>query len=696
MANSTDPDLIFGDNASLGLSQAFDAEAAAAPPSDPPDPEPVAPPPFEPQAPRAPTPNPSVPFRPFSEPTYPYSTPLNVPLRRRRTSFFTRPSFQTEPQTFSSGPTPRTRNVPYGSQPSPMPGPVPVQPHPFQPTEPASLIGNPTHPSSSDDDTSSFATGSTSPLPPPPGPQLPVPPIPQQVPRSQRAQPPAPSRYNTTARTEAEMLRVAPIVAKESRRTLDNKAFQHLRTLATTPPSDTKFILPDPKSDEEILKRTQTISNLLDNLVRHLHKYDMLDCFHLVQPLQISPYGEVTGHHLLLNQYQQPVTLDLIHNYANIEERQVLASITFLRKYGQDFDLHNLDWSHELLINCCDAILSSKINERLSGYSVKTQGGPLFLYLMLQLIISTCEEASKALLARLDNLKIHQVEGGNVLTVVSLVRKAVDRLSLVHKLPDDIVEQLFDIFQTTSVKDFNSLFSAMKIQRRIDQRTLQLDRFTPEVIFETAQIAFTEFQEANKWVGFGQDQATFFVCYDCGKEGHYASKCPNKTKNNKNKKNKKGTPPAPSNSPHYNQDDPIFSTPPRDGCKVKSINGRDHFWCHHHQRWNQKHNTKSCPGPKRGLRNTDKAKRTPQANLAEKPKVQAPPPSATVSTSPSTVPTQEPGSSLPNVQFCLPSAPDSVSALSDSHMPVPSAPSIQYANLAPNMPRFDAYGRRLW
>ena len=63
------------------------------------------------------------------------------------------------------------------------------------------------------------------------------------------------------------MLRVAPIVAKEARQTLGNKAFQHIRFLATTAPPDTKFILPDPKSDDEILIRTQTISNLLDTLI---------------------------------------------------------------------------------------------------------------------------------------------------------------------------------------------------------------------------------------------------------------------------------------------------------------------------------------------------------------------------------------------------------------------------------------------
>ena len=182
------------------------------------------------------------------------------------------------------------------------------------------------------------------------------------------------------------------------------------------------------------------------------------------------------------------------------------------------------------------------------------------------------EEVSKAFLTRLDNLKTHQVEGENVLNIVSLVCKAVDRLSLLHNLPDDTVDKLFGIFQISSVKELNSLFSTMKIQRRIDQCTLYVDRFTREVIFETAQIAFTEFQEANKWVEFGQVQAAFFICYECAKEDHYTGKCPNKNKNNKNNSNRinkrtnfNATPP--NNQPKFSQDDPIFSTPPQDGCK---------------------------------------------------------------------------------------------------------------------------------
>ena len=59
---------------------------------------------------------------------------------------------------------------------------------------------------------------------------------------------------------------------------------------------------------------------------------------------------------------------------------------------------------------------------------------------------------------------------------------------------------------------------------------------------------------------------------------------------------------------------------------------------------------------------------------------------------------EQPQTDVPGVQFCLPTSQDAVSTMTDPTLQqVPSAdPSINYANMVPSMPRFDAYGRRLW
>ena len=572
---------------------------------------------------QAPVPASSSTNTPFEPPQaqpggYPYQFyPQSTPFNPRRRSFFTRP------------PTNNPSQPPFGSYPPPPPFP------PFQP-----------NPSSN--------------------PNPPVPPFvrPFTTPRTTNTTTSTTfsSRYNTVSRSEDEMLHITPIVAKEQRVSLDNKALQHLRLLATTAPPNTIFILPDPKADDEILTRTQTIANLLDNLRRHLQKFDMLDCFRLVVPTQLDHQGNVIGPHLYLDPHNNIVTIDLIKNYANLDEPQVVTSVTYLRKYGRDFDIENVDWFQELMINVCDPILSSKINERLTGYSIKNQGGPLFLYLMLQLIISTSEVASKALITRLDNLKIYQIEGENVLNVVSLVRKALERLELVHQVPENILDRLLDIFQTSSVKDFNSLFAAMKMQKTIDER-FYVNRFTPEIIFETAQIAYTNFHESNKWVGFAQDQATFFTCHRCGKEGHFAAKCPQNTKTTKQSNKNQ---PTNTENKTYPRDDPIWTTPPKDGCRSKMINGKLRYWCHHHG-WNQKHGTVDCKGPKKGARNADADKnknknkneqnKSAKANVAQKDATKPTPSSSSNSTLPTQPNTQEPPSPASSVQFSQPMAP---------------------------------------
>ena len=67
----------------------------------PPPPPPPPPPPIQQPEPEliVQTPNPFVHSLPISKPTYSYTTPQPFPPRRRRTSVFTRPRFQSEPPT---------------------------------------------------------------------------------------------------------------------------------------------------------------------------------------------------------------------------------------------------------------------------------------------------------------------------------------------------------------------------------------------------------------------------------------------------------------------------------------------------------------------------------------------------------------------------------------------------------------------
>ena len=158
--------------------------------------------------------------------------------------------------------------------------------------------------------------------------------------------------------------------------------------------------------------------------------------------------------------------------------------------YGQKYDLQNLAWSTELLTSSCDSDLADKVSKKLTKYPISRTGGPLYLWHILNLIISTSEAASKALLNRLENIKNHTIDGENILQVISLLRGALDRLKVVNKTPVDVVDKVLDIFQTSSVKDFNTVFKTLKLNIRLKITT----GYTLEYIFQTAETFYCEMQ----------------------------------------------------------------------------------------------------------------------------------------------------------------------------------------------------------
>jgi hypothetical protein len=74
---------------------------------------------------------------------------------------------------------------------------------------------------------------------------------------------------------------------------------------------------------------------------------------------------------------------------------------------------------------------------------------------MLQQLVSNSEEAARSLQLRLEHLSIGEIDGENVDKAVSQIRGAIDRLTQIKKLPEDLTRKLLMIFQTTSVPEFN-------------------------------------------------------------------------------------------------------------------------------------------------------------------------------------------------------------------------------------------------
>eukprot|EP00957_Ditylum_brightwellii_P052103 3951567-Ditylum_brightwellii.AAC.1 len=73
----------------------------------------------------------------------------------------------------------------------------------------------------------------------------------------------------------------------------------------------------------------------------------------MVQPMPTNPDVLAVQH------------LNLIANYDSITEVQVPNLVEFYQKYGQEYDLENLDWSQTFLKSLCLQALTHKVEEHM-------------------------------------------------------------------------------------------------------------------------------------------------------------------------------------------------------------------------------------------------------------------------------------------------------------------------------------------
>ena len=105
--------------------------------------------------------------------------------------------------------------------------------------------------------------------------------------------------------------------------------------------------------------------------------------------------------------------------------------------------------SSDVLENSCEPELCEKVLEKMLGILDIEMGGPTFFYLMIWVIISTTEDAVHSLMKWVTKMKLTNYHGENVDTTTSHLHGALIPLKVVRKVPEDIVENLIEVFQTT-------------------------------------------------------------------------------------------------------------------------------------------------------------------------------------------------------------------------------------------------------
>ena len=239
---------------------------------------------------------------------------------------------------------------------------------------------------------------------------------------------------------------------KELREKLSESDLADLMKSATEKMSHKFTMVPPKLEDADSLKEYATLNQLIRaTRERHAH-YDMADVFTIVFPDDV-------GLTPTLSTTRPP--LDLYTNYLSVTVDEVAQSCVWYATWATaDTYRQNLSETFTFFRQNCSSALYHKVLERYDGFKPAEKGGPLFFKLMLDILIADNEVVAETLIKRLRGFKISSVQGENVSSTVSLVRDACERLRDILRLPQDIDLILLELYQTTSVPDFNAMFKA--------------------------------------------------------------------------------------------------------------------------------------------------------------------------------------------------------------------------------------------
>jgi hypothetical protein len=217
-----------------------------------------------------------------------------------------------------------------------------------------------------------------------------------------------PSRWLASARTDQQAEGMAVAVKREDREKLTADALLKLQKSSTEGMTH-KFALMSHTTDDQLVE-CYNLSLRIEELKLTMKKTDTIGGFDIFERVVTSP------------QATMPAELPLIEKIDELTETSIRASIRFKRYYGQTFDIQDLQWSQELIENSWDEDLRIKVLERLRPIPDVEQGGPLFYYMMIQLIQTDAEQAVRTLIDKLEHLSLKTLSGENIFTACSLIR----------------------------------------------------------------------------------------------------------------------------------------------------------------------------------------------------------------------------------------------------------------------------------
>ena len=140
--------------------------------------------------------------------------------------------------------------------------------------------------------------------------------------------------------------------------------------------------------------------------------------------------------------------------------------------------------------------------------------------IMMKWLVMNTREAANHLISKLEDCKLTNVQGENVLKLTSVVGATVKRLGQMKDpqqrpyLPDDLNVKLLYVLQTTSVVDFNETFKFMKKSAKSSAQGADPVYPSVERILKTAKHDYQKLCNKGVWTGV-------MTSTDVGRPAHF-------------------------------------------------------------------------------------------------------------------------------------------------------------------------------
>jgi hypothetical protein len=236
--------------------------------------------------------------------------------------------------------------------------------------------------------------------------------------------------------------------------------------------------------------------------------------------------------------------MDIWTDYPLLTPTMVAVSTAYYNMWvAEHYISENLNLTYTFIQNNTDPTLFGKCLEEYEKYTPISQGGPLMLILILQRISVLNTQHKTNLWNRVKALKIRNIVGEDVDTVVSLLNAAHQAFRATSTnadrddaVPQDWCEVIIKVLQSSSVSKFNDTF---ELEEERVWRDSAINGCNPvwlphDQLMSMATNQYHRLKHSGQWdapsatkrKGYNYTTKKKLKCFNCGKEDHTVPTCP--------------------------------------------------------------------------------------------------------------------------------------------------------------------------